>query len=210
MSLQHASLAAAPRALIGPNAVTQVAAALDRHGGPALTARVFAQAALSRHLSRPPTEMVDEAEVVRLHEALRNLLGTSAARSVSADAGRRTGDYLLASRIPRPVQWLLKRLPATMSGRILLAAIRRHAWTFTGAGSFSAHAAGRGQSWRLTIRNGPLARGLRSREPVCDFYAATFERLFRVLVHPDARALESACEATGADACVFELRWHAR
>jgi divinyl protochlorophyllide a 8-vinyl-reductase len=210
MTLQHANAAAAPRALIGPNAVTQLAAALDQHGGPALTARVFAQAALSRHLSRPPTEMVDEAEVVRLHDALRSSLGTSAARAVGADAGRRTGDYLLANRIPRAVQWLLKRLPAAMAGRILLAAIRRHAWTFTGAGAFSAHAADVGERWRLTIRNGPLARGLRSYEPVCDFYAATFERLFRVLVHPDACVLESACEAMGADACVFELRWHAR
>lgn len=210
MSLQHASAAAASRALIGPNAVTQLAAALDRHGGPMLTARVFARASLSRHLSRPPTEMVDEAEVVRLHDALRHSLGKNAARAVSADAGRRTGDYLLASRIPQPVQWLLKRLPAAMAGRILIAAIRRHAWTFTGAGSFSAQAAGRGESWRLTIRHGPLARGVRSDEPVCDFYAATFERLFRVLVHADARVLESACEAMGADACVFELRWHAR
>lgn len=210
MSLQHASAAAAPPALIGPNAVTQLAAALDQHGGPALTARVFAQAVLSRHLTRPPTGMVDEAEVVRLHDALRGSLGMTAARAVSADAGRRTGDYLLGNRIPRPVQWLLKRLPAAIAGRILVAAIRRHAWTFTGAGSFSAHAAGRGESWRLTIRHGPLARGLHSDEPVCDFYAATFERLFRVLVHADARVLETACEAMGADACVFELRWHAR
>jgi len=44
-------------------------------------------------------------------------------------------------------------------------------------------------------------------EPGCDFYAATFERLFRVLVHADARVVETACEACGAAECRFEVRW---
>ena len=51
----------------------------------------------------------------------------------------RTGDYLLAHRIPKPVQALLKRLPAPLAARVLLAAITRHAWTFAGSGRFEAH-----------------------------------------------------------------------
>ncbi|WP_235823343.1 4-vinyl reductase [Azohydromonas sediminis] len=43
--------------------------------------------------------------------------------------------------------------------------------------------------------------------PACDFYAATFERLFRALVHPRASVAETACEACGDDACRFEVRW---
>jgi divinyl protochlorophyllide a 8-vinyl-reductase len=43
--------------------------------------------------------------------------------------------------------------------------------------------------------------------PVCDYYAATFEGLFRALVHPAARVVETECEACGAPACIFEARW---
>ena len=46
-----------------------------------------------------------------------------------------------------------------------------------------------------------------SEVPACDFYAATFERLFRTLVHHDVRAVEVACEACGDAECRFELRW---
>ena len=51
--------------------------------------------------------------------------------------------------------------------------------------------------------------GPESEAPACDFYAATFERLFRVLVHPAARVTETACEACGDDACQFEIEWRA-
>jgi divinyl protochlorophyllide a 8-vinyl-reductase len=60
---------------------------------------------------------------------------------------------------------------------------------------------------RLSIRNNPLCKGVSTEAPACDFYAATFERLFRVLVHPQATVLETACEACGDEACQFEVRW---
>jgi divinyl protochlorophyllide a 8-vinyl-reductase len=59
----------------------------------------------------------------------------------------------------------------------------------------------------LEIRDNPLCRGLRAGVPACDYYAATFERLFQVLVHGDTQVRETACEACGDDACRFELRW---
>jgi divinyl protochlorophyllide a 8-vinyl-reductase len=43
--------------------------------------------------------------------------------------------------------------------------------------------------------------------PACDYYAATFERLFTVLVHPDAKVVETDCMGRGASACRFEIRW---
>lgn len=194
----------AVRALIGPNAVTQVAAALHAGYGAQHTARLFAQAGIAHHLAAPPTTMIDEADVQRLHQVLRDQLGVPAARRIGAAAGLATGDYLLAHRIPRPIQWLLKQLPAAWAARILVAAIRRHAWTFAGAGAFTAQA---GRPWRLTIRNGPIGRGAAASEPVCDFYAHTFARLFRVLVHPRVQVEEVECQAAGGAACVFELRW---
>jgi divinyl protochlorophyllide a 8-vinyl-reductase len=148
--------------------------------------------------------MVDEVDVTRLHCVLRAELGGALAGEVAHKAGVRTADYLLAHRIPRPVQTLLKLLPAGLAARVLLKAICRHAWTFSGSGAFTATA---GQPVVLTIRNNPLCKGVTSDTPACSFYAATFEHLFRVLVHPDARVLETDCEACGGDACRFEIRW---
>ncbi|GAP38617.1 bacteriochlorophyll 4-vinyl reductase [Piscinibacter sakaiensis] len=194
---------APPRDRIGPNAITRLAEALVGHGGPALAAEVFGQAGLARHLRRPPDTMVPEDEACRLHAALRERLGAQAPALARA-AGTATADYLLAHRIPRPVQALLRWLPAPLAARGLLAAMRGHAWTFAGSGRFEA-AAGSGGRATLTIRGNPLCRGQLALAPACDYYAATFERLFRVLVHPDCRVAEVACEARGDTACRFEV-----
>jgi divinyl protochlorophyllide a 8-vinyl-reductase len=189
---------------IGPNAITRVAEVLPGLIGERETRAVFERARLAGYLQAPPQSMVDEAEVTRLHQTLRDALGGPLAGLVARQAGQRTADYLLAHRIPRPVQALLKRLPAPWAARLLLQAIRRHAWTFAGSGEFTARA---GRPVVLTIRGNPLCKGVVSDAPACDFYAATFERLFRALVHRDARAVEVACEARGDAECRFELRW---
>ncbi len=191
-------------ARIGPNAITRVAEALIVGGGPALAQRVFERAGLAAYLREPPGQMVDESEVTRLHRELRGLLGAPAAAAVAREAGLRTAAYLLAHRIPGPVRAVLRRLPARVAARVLLHAIRRHAWTFAGSGRFEARA---GRPVVLTLRDNPLCRGLRADMPVCDFYAATFEGLFRALVHPAACVEEVACEARGDAECRFELRW---
>ncbi len=189
---------------IGPNAITRVAEVLLPRLGQGATAGIFEQAGLLEYLAHPPESMVEEAEVSRLHRALRASIGEARAREVAFEAGTRTGDYLLAHRIPKPVQAVLKRLPAVLAARVLLSAIRRHAWTFAGSGEFSARA---GHPVQLTIRHNPLCAGVEAGEPACAFYTATFERLFRVLVHPGARVCERQCEAMGAPACVFEIAW---
>jgi divinyl protochlorophyllide a 8-vinyl-reductase len=189
---------------IGPNAIIQVARALPEHIGAQATQRLFEQAALGHYLAHPPESMVDESEVLRLHQVLRASLGQEAAASVTRQAGLYTADYLLANRIPKPVQAILKWLPAPLAARVLLIAIGKHAWTFAGSGQFSSQVTGFAL---LTIRDNPLCRGMRTDVPACDFYAATFERLFQVLVHRQTRVREVQCEAQGDDACRFELRW---
>lgn len=189
---------------IGPNAITRVAEALQQQGGPQLTSRVFRRAGLSAHLSSPPKDMVDEGDARRLHASLRLEIGTAAAARVSRAAGIATAEYLLAHRIPKPVQRVLRLLPPALACRVLLHAIRRHAWTFAGSGSFEASA---GSPTVLTIRDNPLCRGLVSDEPACDYYAATFEHLFKALVSANTQATETLCEARGDEACRFELRW---
>jgi divinyl protochlorophyllide a 8-vinyl-reductase len=193
---------------IGPNAITRVAEVLPVRVGRTVTAQVFERAGLARYLHEPPQAMVDETEVRRLHGVLREALGDAEARAVARAAGTRTADYLLAHRIPRPVQHLLKALPAPLAARVLLAAIGRHAWTFAGSGHYSARCAWRrGPPVVLTIRGNPLCKGLATTTPACDYYAATFERLFHVLVQARSQVREVACEACGDPECRLEIDW---
>jgi divinyl protochlorophyllide a 8-vinyl-reductase len=189
---------------IGPNAITRVAEVLRLRRGEADTAALFGRAGLLPYLKQPPESMVDEAEVTRLHQVLRERLGTAGAREVAREAGMRTADYLLAYRIPWPVQSVLKRLPAPLSARVLLSTIRSHAWTFAGSGRFVAQG---GHTVVLSIAGNPMCRGASLEQPGCAFYAATFERLFGALVHPAARVVETGCEACGDASCRFEVRW---
>ena len=189
---------------VGPNAIIRVFEALESRRGREAVEEVFRQADLSGYLQALPTEMVDEQEVIALQRALRHCLGIPEARAVSREAGRLTGDYLLAKRIPRPAQVLLSMLPAPLASRTLIKAIRGNAWTFVGTGVFDADSS---VPPRLKITDSPLCRGERTDQPLCDFYAGTFERLFRRLVHPETSVTEVACHAVGAPVCVFEVRW---
>jgi divinyl protochlorophyllide a 8-vinyl-reductase len=189
-------------ARIGPNAITRMAEALAGDVGAVKTMQLFAKAGLAHHLAELPRDMVDEREVIALHQVVRNELGLDRAARVSRAAGALTGDYLLAQRIPKPAQALLRILPRSLAARALLAAIGRNAWTFVGSGTFRAEF---GRTVRITIANSPLCRGAQAAAPLCDFYAATFERLFRALVDPHASVTEIACQAAGDCACVFEL-----
>lgn len=192
-------------ARIGPNAIVRVGEALEARIGRDRARRLFESAGLAHYVGHPPEGMVDEAEVTRLHRVLRATLGEQAASRVAFEAGVRTGDYLLANRIPKPVQALLKILPAALASRVLLSAIARHAWTFAGSGTFEARTVAGGA--RLAVRDCPLCRGARSEAPLCAFYAGTFERLFATLVRRGASATETACEARGAPACEFRVSW---
>lgn len=200
---KHAAPAEEP-ARIGPNAITRMTEALVAEIGEAPTARLYARAGLTRYLSHPPEEMVDERDVIALHRLVRDSLGRERAADVSAVAGRLTGDYLLANRIPRSVQTMLHLMPRRLASSTLLGAISRNAWTFVGSGTFAATTDARGAS--ITITDCPLCRDARATEPICRYYAATFERLFQTLVHPRTTVTETQCRATGDRACVFEVR----
>lgn len=189
---------------IGPNAVTRVAEALLAVEGAQLVDRVFRAANLERYLTNSPSQMIDEAEVARLHRALRDALGDDRARTVGWIAGQRTADYLLRHRIPHSAQVVIRSLPSELAGRLLAAAIARNAWTFVGTGAFAAR---HGRPTTFTIRNCPICRRQKSVVPCCDFYAATFERLFTRLVHASARVAETNCLAMGASDCTFAITW---
>jgi divinyl protochlorophyllide a 8-vinyl-reductase len=191
---------------VGPNAITRVAEALRAHRGERVCREVFAAAGLSRHLDDPPGRMVPEQDVAALQRALRERLGDAHAARIAREAGRLTGDYLLAHRIPVPVQWLLRALPAALAARLLLATVTRHAWTFAGSGTMRAVP---GNPAQVVITGCPLCLGQHADHPVCELYAVTLERLFRSLVHPATVVREIACEGMGDPACVFLIGWRA-
>jgi divinyl protochlorophyllide a 8-vinyl-reductase len=191
-------------ARIGPNAVSRLAEALGAEAGGEAVLALFEEAGLAHHLRHAPQHMVAERDVILLHAALRRRLGEAGAARIGAAAGRLTADYLLAHRIPRPLQAVLRVTPPRLAARVLLGAIGRHSWTFSGSGRFHAKP---GRPSRVWIAGCPLCRGAATEAPACSYFAATLERLFQELVSPRARAAETACEGLGAPACVFELRW---
>ena len=187
------------RGLIGPNALTQLLPLLERAGGAELTERLLARAGVTALPDM--TGLIDEAPVARLHQAMRAEV-PALAPSLAWEAGVRTADYILAHRIPRPAQAVLKRLPARAAGPVLSRAIAKNAWTFAGSGRFEVR---RGWPAVFLIHDNPVVRGERSQTPLCHWHAGVFERLFRALVTDRARAREVACCACGAPACRFEV-----
>jgi divinyl protochlorophyllide a 8-vinyl-reductase len=99
---------------------------------------------------------------------------------------------------------MLKIMPRPITARILAAAIARHAWTFSGSGEFSYEFS---PHPRLRIAGSPICKGLHTETPACAYFAATFERVFAEMLGPALSVAEVECEATGAPACVFEVRW---
>jgi divinyl protochlorophyllide a 8-vinyl-reductase len=192
----------AGQALIGPNAIIQMVETLRAHWGDQETRKLLEAVGLGTYFDKPPRNMVPQAEVAALHQKLYGAVDCQEFKRLSAEAGRRTGDYLLANRIPRPVQWVLKRLPDALAARVLSGAIQKHAWTFAGSGVFTYKAQ---TPLLFSITGNPITAELRADIPICDYYAGTFERIFRVIVNDTWRAVETRCEANGAIACVFEI-----
>lgn len=187
-------------ARIGPNAILQLVPVLEEAAGRDVTAHVMAMAGVFE-LPDPAAGLIDEAPAARLHQAMR-LEMPGLAPMLAREAGWRTGDYILAHRIPRPAQRLLKLMPARLAVPILAGAVAQHAWTFCGSGAFRLVS---GWPAVFEIADNPVVRGERSDVPLCHWHAAVFERLFSALCGPRWRAVETACCAQGHPACRFEL-----
>jgi divinyl protochlorophyllide a 8-vinyl-reductase len=191
-----------PTGQIGPNAVIQVASVLAEWSGREV-AEPLLHRATGYTMDHLPSSMVDEREPQALCRAVLHAYGPREARRILHEGGIRTAEYLLANRIPRPAQWIIRALPRALGLRVLLAAVGAHAWTFAGSGRFRVVPTAR---WpELEFADCVMCRGLAEAEPMCDYYAGTFERLIRRLVSPDAVVMEIACQGQGDPACRFRL-----
>lgn len=176
----------AASAQIGPNAVLQLAWAMERQLGAARTAAVLCDAGL---FTLPSGDaMIAEDDAIQLHHALARR-EPDYARAIAVAAGQGTADYIIANRIPRAAAYVLRRLPAFLAAPLLMRAIKAHAWTFVGAGAFVPHGA-----WRFSINRKGAGDGAPPPSCLYDWYGAVFARLYQDLVSADV-----ACQAAEGD-----------
>lgn len=186
------------RSVVGPNAVIQLAGALRDADGLDGARRVFGASGVLDLLVAPPREMVDETVASGLFDALWRTFPSDRASKIAWEAGRRTADYVIANRIPRPVRWIFALLPTRPACRLLLKAIERNAWTFVGSGTCTVRT---GPVPSIEIENNPLAM------PDCAWHCAVFTRMFQRLVSADARVDHANARRGNADICVFDIRF---
>ena len=183
---------------IGPNAILQLIDVLERRGKGDLLRDVLAETGVAR----PPRDagMLPEGDCAAVHQALRRL--SLDADGLLAEAGLATGDYILAHRIPRVAQTVLRLLPGALAAPVLTKAIARHSWTFAGTGVFAVEG---GRPLVLSVTRNPIVAGWKAATPQCVWHASVFRRLYGRLVWPGVRVAEVACCACGDPACRFEV-----
>jgi divinyl protochlorophyllide a 8-vinyl-reductase len=196
----RAAHSAAPR--IGPNSLLQTLRALRELEAPDLAAQVPASAELPETW---PEGMVPEVWFARLVTSLREALPRERSESVLYRSGSYTADYVGQNRIPAPFRALLRILPARLGVPLLLAAFRRHAWTFAGAGRFSVEGSFPGTivlDGCPTCRKETSARIVEGRAGA--YYEAAFEGLLSLAAR-GVRVREIACQARGEPLCRFQI-----
>lgn len=186
-------------ARVGPNAITQLAAVLDREAGCEARLDLFLAAGVG--LPAPGEGMVPEGDVARLHHAVRQAYGDRATDLLDR-AGDAVGAYLLANRIPAAAKAVIRALPKPLAERALTAAILKHGWTFAGSGRVAVEARG---PLTLSVAANPFVALDRAEVPQCHWHSAVFRRLYATLVWPEARVTETVCCACGDPACRFEV-----
>lgn len=184
-------------AKIGPNAIIQTIQALKEVYGGVQAAAVLRRAGQAHLIDYVPTDMVDEADFYALVTLLTDQLGLERAQQVLRRSGQLTAHYLLQHRIPRPFQRLVHTLPRRTGLALLLFAIRKHAWTFVGSGTFQFTV---GKPPQLTITPGQYAG-----EAAYSFYGGTFETLLRALIDGNIRLETAACQGPGATGQVYAV-----
>ncbi len=186
-----------PPAVIGPNAVIQLGNALRARLGEDMAQRIYEAAGCALLLDTPPNEMIDERVPARLFGQLWRTLPAATARAIARDAGRRTGRYILKTRIPRLASVSFRSLPQWLASRLLLSAIQKNAWTFAGSGTCRTKS---GIPATIEIARNPL------RMPGGVWHEAVFAELFEALVSSDIDVRYVGGLDGTEVACRFEIR----
>lgn len=184
--------------LIGPNAILQLLPVIEQFKGSKRSEELLIKAGIFE--IPDGLSMIPEGAAARLHKQLR-LEEPEFAALLSEAAGRKTADYILANRIPKPANILLKGLPKHVSAMMLSRAIERHSWTFVGSGHLRVP-----DPWTFELQNNPLIKGEYSETCLCHWHVGVFTRLYQKLVSKRCECIETRCGAQNADrVCRFCL-----
>ena len=179
--------------------ILQLVPVIDELLGKEAGSRVLARAGIT--LLPEADAFCDEAPAAAVHQALRKEFPEMAER-ITRCAGGRTGDWILATRMPPVAAMTLSSLPAWLASPVLCGLIEKHAWTFAGSGRF--RVVNRSQPV-FELADNPVIRGEVADHPVCSWHAAVFEHLFRSIVDPELSCIETHCSACGDSICRFEI-----
>ncbi|UAB77598.1 bacteriochlorophyll 4-vinyl reductase [Erythrobacter sp. SCSIO 43205] len=179
-------------AQIGPHALIHAVEVMRELLDQDAVAAVFSNA----QIDAVPTgdAMVSEVDALRLHRWLA-AREPFACFEIAGEAAKRTGDYIIAHRIPKLAARVLKILPARLAAPLLMRAISRHAWTFVGAGRFTFTG-----GWRFRIDRRAAGDATLPAQSLFHWYAGVFERLYQRLIAPDCH-----CEVRGCDEAELEM-----
>jgi divinyl protochlorophyllide a 8-vinyl-reductase len=188
---------------IGPNSIIQTVRALQDFYGQKKAVEILEQGGQGHVLTRELNEMIDEQDFIALAKMLYSQLGVDDTLPLLRRSGNLTGEYVLANRIPKPVQRLIKFLPLPLRLKVLLTAIGKSSWTFAGSGTYSFITRPRPL---ITINNSIIKQAVQAKKPVCSYYTGAFETLIKTLVSPRAVIEEVECLAGGSDKCRFVVK----
>lgn len=186
-------------ARIGPNSLIQTVAALRARYGDEQAAAVLRRGKQAHLLDELPTHMVPEQEFTDLATALAVQLGLEESYAILHQAGRLTGDYLLAHRIPGFFQRGLRLLPPHPALALFCVAIGKHAWTFVGSGGFH-YTGGRVPCLEVESSIRPVA-------VVQGFYGGAFARLIQAIIDPNAQIIAQPLRADQPACCRYDVHF---
>ncbi len=150
-------------------------------------------------IAHPPTQMIDEDLAIRLFHRLYCEVGAVKAGHIAVDAGRRTGRYILAHRMPGFAKTALRFMPRNCAAHQLARAIVRIAWTFCGSSRVCLR---QHHSWpwvEIVIPENRMAL------PGCPWHKAVFETLFQTLINSDMVVEHRQCRSHECLGCVFRI-----
>ena len=190
------------RAQIGPNVVLQLIPAAIALGLGDRLQTLFKAAGFENWWTDPPKEMIAAKDAAILFCAIHKTFSGMEAEALLTRAGQMTADYLLANRIPRAAQVILRLMPRNISVPVLSNAIAKHAWTFAGAGRFQARMT---PALQFEIAGNPLCADLQTSYPSCHWHAAVFQRIFESIFHKPVRVIEKDCACVSDRFCRFDI-----
>ncbi|NWJ45810.1 MAG: bacteriochlorophyll 4-vinyl reductase [Chloroflexi bacterium] len=203
--LDHGNASVHPSGKIGPNSLIQTVRAMRRIYGDEKARRILEEGGQGFLWDHHPGEMIDEGEFITLARMLYSNLGVQETLPLLRLSGNLTGEYVLANRIPKFAQRIIKFLPRKLRLKVMLNAIGKNAWTFAGSGKYSFTLS---PQLQINLDESIIRHAIsKANVPVCSYYTGAFETLLKTLVDAHIQVEEIECAIRGDSRCVFQIKF---